>query len=189
MTDISKALAIPGWCADAELRWLAEQAAVANRIVEVGSHLGRSTRAMADATKGKMIAVDDWWGPRDTIIPPKERHKLYQQFGENLFDSPTALDKRLLAWKIDHTHVNPDMVRKTLGEDFTADFIFIDGHHTYEAVKHDISVWLPFLKEGGLICGHDYIPMFPGVVQAVNELLPLATQVTGTTIWQYRKTQ
>lgn len=122
----------------------------ANQIVEVGSHLGRSTRAMADATSGKMVAVDDWYGPRDTIIPPKERLQLYQQFGENLFDSPTAQDRRLLAWKIDHTHVNPDMVRKTLGEDFKADFIFIDGHHEYPQVKHDITVWLPFLKRAAL---------------------------------------
>ncbi len=57
-------------------------------------------------------------------------------------------------------------------QDGTLDFVFIDGDHTYEAVRDDIQAWLPKLKPGGLLCGHDYSnPGWPflGVDQAVNE--------------------
>ena len=37
------------------------------------------------------------------------------------------------------------------------DFIYIDGNHSYEAVKSDLNNWYPKLKKGGLFCGHDYV--------------------------------
>ena len=55
-------------------------------------------------------------------------------------------------------------------KDGSLDFVFIDGDHTYEACKRDIIAWLPKVKEGGWITGHDYHE-FPGVKKAVDELL------------------
>lgn len=37
------------------------------------------------------------------------------------------------------------------------DWVYIDGNHSYEAVVDDIHAWLPKLKPGGLIGGHDYL--------------------------------
>lgn len=50
------------------------------------------------------------------------------------------------------------------------DLVFIDANHMYESVKEDIDVWLPTIRAGGVICGHDYAsPIHPGVRQAVDE--------------------
>ncbi len=169
-----------------ELTWLAQQAQTAKCIVEIGSHVGRSTRALADHTAGKLICVDDWYGPRDTVIPRSERMKLLRQFEQNIWDSPAQREKRLWVWMQDHSGVYAKKIKAAFGEDFQADFIFIDGHHEYPNVKQDIANWLPFLTDGGLISGHDFSGVFPGVVKAVTELLPDAKPVEGTTIWQYR---
>jgi predicted O-methyltransferase YrrM len=36
------------------------------------------------------------------------------------------------------------------------DFILIDGMHTYDQVKYDLSTYYPLLKDGGMIFCHDY---------------------------------
>jgi len=41
-------------------------------------------------------------------------------------------------------------------DDESLDFVFIDGDHSYNAVSSDIKHWMPKLKKGGLLCGHDY---------------------------------
>ncbi len=40
-------------------------------------------------------------------------------------------------------------------EDNSKDFIFIDGDHTYDAVKNDFDMYYPKIKSGGLIFFHD----------------------------------
>jgi predicted O-methyltransferase YrrM len=42
------------------------------------------------------------------------------------------------------------------------DFLFIDGDHTYEAVKRDYDQWTPFLKKGGILAIHDSRMSRPG---------------------------
>ncbi len=54
-------------------------------------------------------------------------------------------------------------------EDGSIDFLFIDANHTYEYVSRDIAAYLPKMKKGGIIAGHDYNMSHPGVIQAVNE--------------------
>jgi len=55
-------------------------------------------------------------------------------------------------------------------KDGILDFVFIDADHRYEFVKADILAWLPKIKNGGIIAGHDYIPTYSGVMQAADEI-------------------
>ncbi len=43
-----------------------------------------------------------------------------------------------------------------LFEDGYLDFIFIDANHEYEYVRKDILAWLPKVRRGGILAGHDY---------------------------------
>jgi len=55
-------------------------------------------------------------------------------------------------------------------DDGSLDFVFIDASHLYEDVGRDIDSWLPKVKIGGTIAGHDFTD-WPGmgVVRAVSE--------------------
>lgn len=52
-------------------------------------------------------------------------------------------------------------------EDNYFDFVFIDADHSYEGCKADIKAWLPKVKNGGYLCGHDYSRL--SVKKAVDE--------------------
>lgn len=54
-------------------------------------------------------------------------------------------------------------------EDESIDFCFIDANHTYDYVIRDIQAYLPKMKPGGIMAGHDFNGAHPGVVQAVIE--------------------
>lgn len=70
--------------------------------------------------------------------------------------------------------------------DKSIDFLFIDGEHTYAGVKADILKWLPKVKKGGIISGHDYgSKSFPGVKKAVDALLPGAKKASRN-CWVYK---
>lgn len=50
------------------------------------------------------------------------------------------------------------------------DFIYIDSCHLYPAVKNDLNIFLPKLKKGGIMAGHDYFEYDNfGVIEAVDE--------------------
>lgn len=52
--------------------------------------------------------------------------------------------------------------------DNSIDLIFIDANHEFVHVYEDIISWLPKLRDGGIICGHDLHELHPSVIKAVN---------------------
>lgn len=54
--------------------------------------------------------------------------------------------------------------------DGSFDLVYIDACHLYEDVKRDLNDWLPKLKSGAIISGHDYDKIADfGVIEAVDE--------------------
>ena len=41
-------------------------------------------------------------------------------------------------------------------EDKSVDFVFVDASHDYEDVVKDLEMWIPKIKDGGVLAGHDY---------------------------------
>ena len=166
MTSIGRALAIEGWMTEAELAWLAFQAVTHRCIVEIGSYLGRSTRVLADNTPGKVYAIDDWYGPRDTTwLDADRRAGLYEEFLKNIAGT------QVIPIRADHGQV------VILSE--TPDMVFIDGDHEYESVRRDIGQWRSRVR--GLLCGHDADKV--GVRRAVQEAFGAVTIAPETMIW------
>lgn len=49
------------------------------------------------------------------------------------------------------------------------DFVYIDASHDYDSVVADIQVWWPKVKPGGILGGHDFDFIHPGVIKGVIE--------------------
>ncbi len=74
-------------------------------------------------------------------------------------------------------------------EDESCDIVFLDMDHIYEGIKLDIELWLPKVKRGGILAGHDYIcEGYPDVKIAVDELLGEENiKKSGGGCWIYEK--
>src|SRR5258705_13563726 len=128
MVSLKRAMETEGWMSEPELQWLAEQAQHGS-VVEVGSWMGRTTRAMADnKIDGVVFAVDTWQGSEENqeFLKDKSGDYLYLTFRQNLLD------------KIDDGTVTPmRMPSLVAAERFASvgakfDFVFIDAAHDYQ---------------------------------------------------------
>lgn len=188
-TAIDLAAKIEGWMSREELGWLYDRASELPPgavWVEVGTWKGRSALATALGlpTGGRMLCVDHLLGnPEcDLYRRPELSYKLRESL-KNVAD---------LVWKL-----RPDVSFHFQEADSKlaarmsmepCDVVFIDASHDHENVKRDVNEWLPKLKPGGLMCGHDWGSSFPGVEKAVREVLGNPQLAVGN-IWQWRKPQ
>jgi hypothetical protein len=170
---LARALQIPGFMTIQEMEWLYQQAGRMQSVAEIGSWKGRSTVALLEGCRGPVLAVDNWTGhdPSSNGILEREadRENVYEVFRRNTSEYDNLRTFR----------GNSADVASLGGCPAEFDMVFIDAEHTYEGCKADIAAWLP--KAQRLICGHDYSPEWPGVMQAVKEIIgPVRT--VGT-IW------
>lgn len=154
-----RALSIPGLTSDADVRWLAEQARTRAVIIELGPFKGRSTRALADASSATVYAIDNW---NATHEDGRRDNSAAAACRANLADLIEA--GRVVLIDQDSREGLPTALRGV-----TADMLWIDAEHLYEAVLSDIDTYGPLVRRDGLICGHDYNVHHPDVMRAVDE--------------------
>ena len=144
-----------------------------SHFVEIGAYYGQSTAYMAvqilnSGKKIKFDVVDTWAGDSSSEYRDGQwghelvthGDKIFEQFKQNL--------------KPVENYYNPIRMSSINAAetyfDRSLDFVFIDGAHDYDFVKSDIEAWLPKVKIGGYLGGHDYMKSdHPDVVRAVDE--------------------
>lgn len=147
--------------------------------IEIGALCGASTIAIALASLDdrKVISVDpfriEYLSPmaKDVVKSVSEAAMLK---GESFFG---AWKKQVDKWAGDK-NIHPvvgDRIEvlgrvKTLLDGEKAGFLFIDGLHTYEAVRDELIHYLPLMKDGAIVAFHDYAPDW-GLYKAVNEAI------------------
>ena len=48
-------------------------------------------------------------------------------------------------------------------------FVYIDGNHEYDFAMLDTIIWIPKIRDGGIISGHDYRRGYYGVKPAIDD--------------------
>jgi len=121
-------------------------------VLEIGTGQCQSTRtilsALAENKKGKLISID--MKDRSERIP-KELLEYFIQIVGNSHEKSTF-----------------DKVLEKNDKKF--DILLIDGDHTYEGVKKDFEMYVPLVKEKGLILMHDICNVNCGVPKFWREI-------------------
>lgn len=165
-------------------------------LVEVGTFLGKSAAYMQTSIECSkkpinFLCVDqwfwdsedaEWWKMLDACPPdPWPCPELEGMTLFKAFLAATTLAKRPLRWLR-----SPSVDAAEMFKDRSLSFVFIDANHNYGPVKSDIAAWLPKIRPGGIIAGHDYHAAdWPGVTQAVDEAFGDRVQQMGTS-WLVR---
>ena len=144
-------------------------------MVEVGSYAGESSEIWAQSgVFNSVICVDIWKSGYDNTIAAKTNELAEKKFDEVAAKYPDIIHKM----KCDSITAS-----KTFADNMF-DLVYIDAEHSYDAVKRDIAAWLPKIKKGRIISGHDFNNVsWKGVVNAVVETLGKPDATFEDTSW------
>lgn len=136
---------------------------VSLKVLEIGSYRGESSDIMMSTGKVETLTcVDPWMNGYDDadmasyLTPMTE---IERQFDLKVFKYGTRVTK------VKNKSSN---VYNTFSDE-TFDVVYIDGDHTYEGCKLDIVNYLPKVRKGGFLCGHDV--HCEGVQKAIIETI------------------
>lgn len=149
------------------------------RGAEVGVFRGVMSGLLLRVGCERLFMVDNW-------LPANKQPKAYKDTrdGMSRLSVEEAAHNRARSYDVARRFKAKAVVlemssaeaAKKIG-DGSLDFVFLDADHSYEGVRADIEAWLPKVRKGGWIGGHDYgndepAYDFSGVKHAVDEAFP-----------------
>jgi hypothetical protein len=142
----------------------------AESVVEVGSANGESAWVATDVIPGvKLTCVDPWKAMGDGRYGKQAEADFDTRHGWNSNVTKLKMTSKEAAGKI---------------KNGSLDGVYIDAMHTDPWVTEDLALWLPKVRKGGWIGGHDYNKtLWPDVVNAVNKLFAGPDMVFQDSSW------
>ena len=177
---------IPGWINQRHQDRLKETLATLSpgaRILEIGCGYGRSTyHILTHMPPDAVLHTVDTYKHLNPRKFAKKHHKAYQRKGiemapllskhlkqmvelgqRGFWDSIIAQHPRAQSVTA-HQMTSLEYIKQY--KQRTYDMVYLDGDHSYAAVKAEIEHY----EQTDILCGDDYGPAHPGVIQAVDEL-------------------
>ena len=120
------------------------------RIIELGVRDGLHFTMFANSKAEEIIACDLWLDSdniyeNDKCFSQEKQDTLYNNLVEKYKE-----DERIQIIKHDSSSLADNY------DDGYFDLVFVDADHSYEGSKKDIVAWYSKVREGGILCGHDY---------------------------------
>lgn len=146
--------------------------------VEIGSFLGKTSIFLSQLlTEDSILYCVDPWSlspdllrtlPVDRVYDGKSGEFLFNQFLSNVCRAETNSTVAAIR--------SPGLEAARNWPGTKVDLLWIDGDHSAQAVIDDVTSWLPFVQDGGIMCGDDYKPSYEGhVAEALEYLLENGT--------------
>lgn len=161
------------------IEWLGDRRNLT--LVEIGSYRGESASIFLNSGKFcKVYCVDPW----DSCYDVNDSAGFTNmKLVEKDFDQLVGSDPRVI--KVKGTI---ETLIKSYPE-LRPDVVYVDGCHTYDAVKNDLQITLASLKPRLAICGHDFSCSFPGCRAAITEICGDPEKIFADTSWAKRTLQ
>jgi len=139
------------------------------KVLEVGCAYGFHTKQVISNTEIESYIMVDPYVPYANDIFSDSVQNVYKDGPLSNFDQFLHLVmEELSEYKEKITHIRKPSIEASKDiEDGSLDAIFVDGDHSYNAVKEDLHAWWPKLRVGGTLCGDDY--WMSDVAKAVHE--------------------
>lgn len=156
-------------------------------FAEIGCWVGRAVSFLAvelinQNKNPTILCIDTWRGSPEHFA---EKEILNNTLIEDFYNNTKPVREYLIPM------CGGSVEMAGLVADNSLDGAFIDAEHTYESVKADIMAWLPKIKTGGILAGHDYFWNTGELVvkKAVDEVLGFNNLVIkeNDNCWVYHK--
>ena len=116
---------------------------------EIGVKEGKFSKILLSGWHGcKLYLIDPWEDQSESVY--SENIHDHQSDYRNTIDNLKDFSGRYEIVKQYSDDAHSHFAKNSL------DFIYIDGNHSYEAVKSDLELFYPKLKYGGIMMGDDY---------------------------------
>lgn len=153
-------------------------------FVEIGAWYGQSTAYLAveiinSGKRIKLDVVDTWKGSEQMYDSSNGAYDETLVRNGTIF--PEFLNNMAPVLHIMKPIEMDSVLASARYPDSSIDFVFIDAEHKYEFVIQDIKHWLPKVRKGGIIAGHDY--GWEGVTRAINEVFGQGNYSTNGQCW------
>lgn len=152
--------------------------------VEVGVSTGRfSIYICGLGPEFTMLGVDEWIERPQNTADGQQTYVGWN--GEECYQELKKIARQYFPDRLFLRRMDSVQASMTIA-DGSVDFVFVDADHSYEGCKRDIEAWAPKVRDGGMVCGHDYSDLWPGVKRAVDETGEKIT-VLPDSVWAYMK--
>jgi hypothetical protein len=157
---------VPGWLqkVNAAVIWQTVIDTHPAEVVEIGSYLGKSTvligRALLRNGSGHLTAIDPHTGDRQHL----------EQMGVDRIPSLDLFRVHTAAAGLDGILDTIVATSDEAAPGYTGspDFLYVDGWHSFEAVRSDCLNWVSRLSTRGVVCFDDY-GVYDEIRRAVDE--------------------
>ncbi len=119
---------------------------------EIGVMEGRFSRVILDVAKPSRLFLVDHWA---SILPGQIGKKRHAEQAVRLRTTLREVRKEIAAGQV-RIVVAFSVDAAKMIKNRSLDWVYIDAHHTYEALMEDLTAWYPKVKLGGFVAGHDY---------------------------------
>ena len=156
-------------CHRDELGFLLNDCHLAGEGAEIGVFRGEYSLTLLSTWQGKTLHLVDPWcyleGYHDGCLASDAENEI------RMSETQERLKYYIGRYQI-HRRTSVDAAQEF--ENGSLDFVYVDANHEYEHIVQDLKTWLPKIRQGGILSGHDFfdgtnVNGIYGVKSAVEE--------------------